>query len=123
MGNIFIRIVLITLASVGVYKTFPQISKPVDYYLKNPKFISNIVHPAVNTANKVLPEKLQIPTPPAIMGVTTDSSTSSPIKELTDEITRQAASVAGEQIEQLKKSASDAFCSALVEKIKTECGL
>jgi len=122
MGNIFIRITIFTLAIAGVYKIFPQISGPVDYYLKNPKFISGIVKPVVNTANRVLPDKIQIPTPPEIMGVATDSSTSSPIKELTDEIGRQAASIAGEQINQLRKSATDTFCNALIEKLKAECG-
>ena len=122
MGNIFVRIIIIALALVGVYKMFPQISKPIDYYIKTPKFQNGFILPAVNTANKMLPEKIQIPTPPAIMGVATDSSISSPIQELTDEISRQAASIAGEQINQLRKSASDAFCSTLIEKIKTECG-
>ena len=124
MGNIIIRIALISLAIVGVYKSFPQISRPVDYYLKNPKFQKGVIQPAISTANKVLPEKLQIPSTSAIMGVATDndSTISSPIQELTDEISRQAASIAGEQINQLRKSASDAFCSTLIEKIKTECG-
>jgi len=124
MGNIFIRFALISLAIIGVYKTIPQISRPVDYYLKNPKFQNSVIAPAISTANKVLPEKLQIPSAPAIMGVATDNSASStsPIQALTDEISRQAASIAGEQINQLRKSASDAFCSTLIEKIKSECG-
>ena len=122
MNNIFTRILIITLATFGVYKMFPQISQPVDNYIKQPKFQSGVVIPAVNTANKILPDKLQIPTPSQIMGVATDSTDASSIKDLTDEITRQAASLAGEQINQIKKSASDAFCSTLVEKIKSECG-
>jgi len=122
MNNIFARILIITLATFGVYKMFPQISRPVDNYIKQPKFQSGVVIPAVNTANKILPDKLQIPTPSQIMGVATDSTDASSIKDLTDEITRQAASLAGEQINQIKKSASDAFCSTLVEKIKSECG-
>ena len=122
MNNIFTRILIITLATFGVYKMFPQISRPVDNYIKQPKFQSGVVIPAVNTANKILPDKLQIPTPSQIMGVATDSTDASSIKDLTDEITRQAASLAGEQINQIKKSASDAFCSTLVEKIKSECG-
>jgi len=102
---------------------FPQVSQPVDYYIKNPKFISGVVDPAIKTANKILPEKLQIPTPPAIMGVATDAdAANSPIKELTTQITRQAASLAGEQINYLKDAAGEAFCSALIEKIQSECG-
>ncbi len=77
--------------------------------------------PAVNLANKVLPDKIQIPTPD-VMGVATEYVGDSPLKSITDEITRQTASLAAYQIEQIKKTASDQFCNALLEKIKTECG-
>ncbi len=100
---------------------FPQISGPVDYYIKNPQFQSGVLVPATNLANKVLPDKLQIPTP-AVMGVATEYSGEPPIKAITDEISKQAASLAASQIEQIKKTASDQFCNALLEKIKTECG-
>lgn len=120
MNNIFIRIIIVTLAVFGLYKMFPQISGPVDYYIKNQEFQTKVVTPAVNMANKVLPDKLQIPTP-AIMGVSTEYAGESPLKAITDEISKQAASLAASQIEQIKKTASDQFCSALLEKIKTEC--
>jgi hypothetical protein len=123
MNNIVIRIILIVLAGIGVYKIFPQISTPVDYYLKHPAFQTGVIRPAVLTANKILPEKLKIPTPSEVMGVATEGSASSPLKALTDEVTRQAADLAGEQINQLRKSASEAFCTTLIEKIKAECGL
>jgi len=113
MNNIFIRIALLSLSAFGLYKTFPQISKPVDYYIKNPTFQNSVVIPTLKTANKVLPEKLQIPTP-----VVMDS----PLKSITDEISRQAASIAANQVTQIKKTASDQFCQALIEKIKIECG-
>ena len=122
MGNILIRIAVVILAMVGLYKLFPQIAKPVDYYIKHPQFVKGVVRPAVNTANSILPEKLQIPSPPEVMGVSYDASTSSPLKDLTHSITRQAASIAGEQIVELKKSATDTFCQTIIEKIKTECG-
>ncbi len=121
MNNIFVRLVIITLALVGVYKIFPQVSEPVDYYIKDPRFQSGVVIPAVGLANKVLPDKLQIPTP-NVMGVATEYVGDSPLKAITDEITRQTASLAAHQIEQIKKTASDQFCNALLEKIKTECG-
>ncbi len=120
MNNIFVRITIFTLALIGVYKIFPQISSPVDYYIKNPRFQSGVLTPAVGLANKVLPSKLQIPTP-EVMGVDTEYSEDSPLKSITDEITRQTASLAAYQIEQIKKAASDQFCNALLEKIKTEC--
>jgi len=121
MNNIFVRIAVIALALVGVYKIFPQISTPVDYYIKNPRFQSGVVVPAVKLANQILPEKIQIPTP-NVMGVATEYVGDSPLKSITDEITRQTASLAAYQIEQIKKTASDQFCNALLEKIKTECG-
>lgn len=120
MDNIVIRFVILSLALVGVYKIFPQVSGPVDYYLKNPKFQSGVVVPAVATANKILPDKLQIPTPD-VMGVATEYTGDAPLKTITDEISKQAASLAASQIEIIKKTASDQFCNALLEKIKTEC--
>lgn len=122
MGSILIRVLIVMLASLGVYKTFPQVSRPIDYYIKNPKFQSDVLSPAVNLANKALPTKLQIPTPALVMGASTDASTSSPIKEITDEVSRQAAEIAGEQIDLIRKSATDNFCKVLIEKIQTECG-
>lgn len=120
MDNIFIRIALISLALFGVYKMFPQVSKPVDYYLKNPQFQSRVIIPAIAKANKILPDKFQIPAP-AVMGVTSDEYLEAPLKTITDEISKQAASLAASQIEIIKKTASDQFCTVLLEKIKTEC--
>lgn len=122
MDNIIVRFVLISLAIFGVYKMFPQVSKPVDYYLNKPQFQSGVIVPAVAVANKILPDKLQIPTP-KVMGVSTEYSIGQdPLKTITDEISKQAASLAASQIEAIRKTASDQFCSALLEKIKTECG-
>ncbi len=120
MNNIFIRIVIISLALFGVYKMFPQISKPVDYYVKNPQFQSSIIIPAVATANKILPDKIQIPTP-KIMGISTEY-TQSPMASITEEISKQAASVAASLLKESTKAVSDQFCTALLEKIKSECG-
>ncbi len=121
MNNIFIRVLIITLALFGVYKMFPQISGPVDYYVKNPRFQTSVIKPAVDLANKALPEKIQIPTP-GIMGVSTEYTAQSPIKAITDEISKQAASVAATLLKESTKAVSDQFCSSLLEKIKTECG-
>ena len=122
MNNIFVRILLIVLALFGVYKMFPQISKPVDYYVKNPSFQNSVVLPAITTANNVLPDKIQIPTP-QVMGTYTDYTADSPLKQITDEVSSKAAQLATEQINQIKKSASDQFCSILIEKIKADCGV
>lgn len=122
MNNIFVRIVLIMFAVFGVYKMFPQVSKPVDYYIKNPKFQNSVVAPAINTANQVLPEKIQIPTP-QVMGSYTDNPENSPLKQLTDEVSSKAAEIASDQLEQIRKSASDQFCKVLLEKVKSDCGI
>lgn len=121
MNNIFVRVAIISLALFGVYKMFPQVSGPVDYYIKNPQFQSSFVLPAIQTANQALPSKMQIPTPD-VMGVATEYTGEAPLKSITDEISRQAASLAASQVEQIKTAASDQFCQALLEKIKSECG-
>lgn len=122
MNNIFVRIVLIILALFGLYKMFPQISKPVDYYLNNPSFQKSVVVPAITTANNILPDKIKIPTP-QVMGTSTEYVGESPLKQITDEVSSKAGQIASEQIEQIKKSASDQFCKVLIEKIKTDCGM
>jgi hypothetical protein len=101
---------------------FPQISKPVDYYVKNPAFQSKVVLPAITAANNVLPDKIKIPTP-QVMGTYTDYTGDSPLKQITDEISSRAAQLATEQINQIKKAAADQFCSILIEKIKSDCGI
>jgi hypothetical protein len=110
------------LAIFGLYKMFPQISGPVDYYVKNPAFQNSIVVPAVTTANNILPDKFKIPTP-QVMGTYTDYSQDSPLKQITDEVTKKAADLANDQINQIKKTAADQFCSILIEKIKADCGI
>lgn len=123
MNNIFVRVVLVVLAGFGLYKMFPQIAKPVDYYLQNPSFQKDVVVPAVVTANRILPDKIQLPVPtPQVMGVSTEYQNSSPLKQLTDEVGKQAQDLAAQQLEQIKKTATDQFCATLIEKIKTECG-
>ena len=122
MNNIFVRIILIALALFGVYKMFPQVSGVVDFYVKNPKFQESYIVPAIKTANNILPDKLSIPTP-QVMGTYTDYSQDSPLKQITDEVSSKAAELATEQLIQIKKAASDQFCTILLEKIKSDCGI
>ncbi len=122
MNNIFVRIVLVVLALFGLYKMFPQISKPIDYYIKNPSFQNSVVKPVIVAANNVLPDKIKIPIP-QIMGVSTDYASDSPLKQISDDVSKQAANLANDQINQIKKSAADQFCSILLEKIKADCGV
>lgn len=122
MNNIFVRIILIMFAIFGLYKMFPQISKPIDYYVKNPNFQNTVVIPAVKVANGILPSKIQIPTP-QIMGTYTEANIESPLKQIQDEVSQKAVNLANDQINQIKKTASDQFCSILIEKIKSDCGI
>ena len=122
MGSIALRLLITALASLGIYKTFPQVSEPVNYYIQNPQFQQGIVSPAIKTANSILPSKLQIPTPALVLGESTDSGIS-PLQSLSEEVSKKAAGIAGEQVEQIKKSATGAFCQVLIEKIQSECGL
>jgi len=122
MNNIFVRIILIAFALFGLYKMFPQVSKAVDYYVKNPTFQNSVVIPAVSTANNILPDKIKIPTP-QVMGTYTDYSGESPLKQISDEVSSRAAELATEQINQIKKAAADQFCTILIEKIKSDCGV
>ena len=121
MNNLFFRVLVLGLAGFGTYKMFPQVSGIVDFYLKNPQFQQNAVVPAVKTANKLLPTKLQIPEP-NVLGSETTSFSESPLKSVTDQLSKQVASIAAEQVVNIKKSASDQVCQALLEKLKSECG-
>lgn len=121
MNNIVVRLLVLVLAGFGTYKMFPQVSGPVDYYLKNPQFQQGAILPAIKTANKLLPTKFQI-AEPAVLGTAATSYTESPLKTITDEIGSRVASIAAEQVVNIKKSASDQVCQALLEKLKSECG-
>lgn len=119
--NIMARLIILVLAAFGVYKMFPRIAEPVDFYIKDPKFQQGAIVPAIRTANKLLPSKMQIPEP-NVLGAETSALTESPLKTITDAVTQQVASVAAEQVVNIKRAASDQFCQALIEKIRTECG-
>ncbi len=115
------RIIILVLAGFGTYKMFPQVGSSVDYYVKNPQFQQSTVIPAIKTANKVLPSKLQIPEP-AVLGSDTSVYTDSPLKSITDDVGKHVASAAAEQIIVIKNAATSQVCNALLEKLKTECG-
>lgn len=121
MNNLAIRLVVLSLAGFGTYKMFPQVSGTVDYYIKNPNFQQGAIIPAIKTANKLLPTKLQI-SEPNVLGAETTSTAASPLKSVTDEISSQVASIAAQQVVNIKKTAQDQVCQALLEKLKSECG-
>ncbi len=119
--NLVTRTLILILAGFGVYKMFPQVAGPVDYYVKNPQFQSGVVLPAVQTANSVLPSKLQLPEP-NVLGTETSVYTESPLKTLTDEVGQKVASVAAEQVIVIKNAAANQVCQALLQKLQSECG-
>ncbi len=119
--NVLTRFIILILAGFGVYKMFPQVSTPVDYYVKNPEFQKGVLVPAVKTANKILPSKLQI-AEPLVLGVETTSYAESPLKSLSDEVGKKVASAAAEQVVVIKNAAANQVCQALLEKLKSECG-
>ena len=119
--NLVARLLILILAAFGVYKMFPRIAEPVDFYIKDPQFQNGAIIPAIRTANKLLPSKIQIPEP-NVLGAETSAMADSPLKSISDAVTQQVASIAAEQVVNIKRAASDQFCQALIEKIKTECG-
>lgn len=119
--NLVTRTLILILAGFGVYKMFPQVSGPVDYYVKNPQFQEGVVIPAVQTANSILPSKLQIPEPD-VLGAQTSTFTESPLKTITDEVGKKVASAAADQVVVIKNAAANQVCQALLEKLQSECG-
>lgn len=119
--NLVTRTIILILAGFGVYKMFPQVQAPVDYYVKNPQFQEGVVLPAISTANSILPSKLQIPEP-EVLGTETSAYTDSPLKVLTGEVGQKVASVAAEQVVVIKNAAQNQVCQALLQKLQSECG-
>ena len=61
-------------------------------------------------------------TEPEVLGTETTSFTESPLKSVTDEIGKQVASVAAEQVVVIKNAAANQVCQALLQKLQSECG-
>lgn len=119
--NLVTRTIILILAGFGVYKMFPQVAEPIDYYIKNPQFQNDVVIPVVNRANSVLPSKIQIPTPD-VLGTETSAYTDSPLKTITEDVSQKVASVAAQQVVVIKNAAQNQVCQALLEKLQSECG-
>jgi len=119
--NLVTRTLILILAGFGVYKMFPQVAGPVDYYVKNPKFLEGVIRPVVQTANSVLPSKLQIPESD-VLGAQTTTYAESPLKTITDEVGKKVASAAADQVVVIKNAATNQVCEALLQKLQSECG-
>ncbi len=119
--NLITRTLILILAGFGVYKMFPQVAAPVDHYVKNPKFQEGVILPAIQTANTILPSKLQIPKPD-VLGAQTSTYAESPLKTITDEVGKKVASAAADQVVVIKNAAQNQVCQALLQKLQSECG-
>ena len=135
-----IRIALLAGLVFGGYKLYPHIKPSLQPYLSNPAVLgTQALDPVIKTVNGLLPENLRIPTnKPASdtpnstqakpdLASPDNQSNSTNLSNLTntviDEIKQKAGQAAQNQIDTVKKETSNAFCVALVETIKKQCGL
>lgn len=138
-----IRIALLAGLIFGGYKLYPHIKPSLQPLLSNSAVLgAEALDPIIKIANNLLPENLKIPTNQAKPDLapldkpasdTTNSSNqsnetnSSNLSNLTnsviDEVKQKAGEAAQTQIDAVKKETSNAFCAALVETIKKQCGL
>jgi len=134
-----IRIALLAGLVFGGYKLYPRLKPALQPFLSNPAVLgTQALDPVIKTVNNVLPENLKIPTNqakpdlaspdnPANSSSETNQSISTNLSNLTnsviDEVKQKASEAAQNQIDAVKKETSNAFCTALVETIKKQCGL
>lgn len=120
-----IRIAIVAALGFGAYKLYPQYKPIVQKQIENPGVLGETVGPVIDNINTLLPDNIQIPTP------TNQSSNQNndprpisvppAVQQAIDEIKIKTTEITNQQIEMIKKEASKQFCSALVEKIKSEC--
>lgn len=131
-----IRIALLAGLVFGGYKLYPRLKPAIQPLLTNPSVLG--------TANNLLPENLKIPTnqaKPDLAPLDKPSSDTTPpnsssednqansanlfnlTNSIIDEVKQKAGQAAQNQIDTVKKETSNAFCTALVETIKKQCGL
>ncbi len=132
-----IRIVLFVSLAFGGYKLYPRFKPALQPILANPAILgAETIVPVINKVNDLLPDKIQIPLPAdtattaggdqsannngQISGVTT---TNTIVNNVVNEVKQKAAEAAEEQIDQVKKETGNAFCAALIETIKKQCGV
>ena len=119
-----IRIAIVVALGFGAYKLYPQYKPIVQKQIENPGVLGETVGPVIDNINTLLPDNIQIPTP----GNNDDQpgnprpiSVPPAVQQAIDEIKVKTTEITNQQIEIIKKEASKQFCSALIEKIKTEC--
>lgn len=131
-----IRITLLAGLVFGGYKLYPRLKPAIQPLLSNPSVLG--------MANNLLPENLKIPTnqaKPDLAPLDKPSSDTTPpnsssetnqtnsanwsnlTNSVINEVKQKAGQAAQDQIDAVKKETSNAFCTALVETIKKQCGL
>lgn len=117
-----IRIVLLAGLVFGGYKLYPHIKPTLQPLLTNPTVLG--------TANNLLPENLKIPTnkpasddPNSAQAKPDLASLDNLTNTVIDQVKQKASEAAQTQIDAVKKETSNAFCVALVETIRKQCGL
>src|SRR3989344_8147803 len=126
----FIRIALLAGLVFGGYKLYPRVKPALAPILSNPIILgAETLEPAINKVNDLLPNNIQIPTPKQNSSTPSEESTQNPapsstvIKDIVDEVKQKAGEAAQDQIDVVKKETGNAFCAALVETIKKQCGI
>lgn len=129
MFTAIIRIALLTGLVFGGYKLYPRFKPALQPILSNPAILgAEALQPVINKINDVLPDKIQIPTGGdqstnnngQISGATT---TNDIVNNVVNEVKQKASEAAQEQIDTVKKETGNAFCAALIETIKKQCGV
>lgn len=133
-----IRIALLAGLVFGGYKLYPRLKPAIQPLLTNPSVLG--------TANNLLPENLKIPTNkptsdnpnssqaksreagsgsagPDLASPENSANWSNLTNSVIDEVKQKAGQAAQDQIDAVKKETGAAFCAALVETIKKQCGL
>ncbi len=129
------RIAILAILAVGGYKLYPRLAPTLGPALKNPQVLgARAAIPIIRTINQILPDNIQLPTPKPAQSAPDQTQSSNPsstnpstatnaiVNQVIEEVKQKAGEMAQDQIDAAKKEAGKAFCAALLEKIKTECG-
>ncbi len=142
----FLRITLLIALVFVAYKLYPRFKPVIQPALANPQILgAQVATPVIDTVNKILPNNLRIPTLSPQKDTPTGSNQSSsntnstnnqstnsssnntptipPLNNIINDVKQKAGEAAQNQIDTVKKETSNAFCTALIETIKKQCGV
>lgn len=122
-----IRILVIIALGIGVYKFYPRLSPQVKQTLSQPKVLGESIYvPVANSLNKILPDKVNLPTIKPSSNTTTlnsSSSSNAALNSVLNDVKSKAGDIAQEQFNNLKNEAGKTFCQVIIKRIEQECGL